>query len=206
MSEIFRRITTPVTEASIVSRQLADVAASGGETTAATGAGLARATAGTVFVELGQAAQEAAIARDGVRVPPLEIDASALHNALSTAQPVVAKVVSQSIQAGVSVAQGTSVDLVLAEPHRLPIGIVANAFTPLAQATIGDVYTNFIQNNPAVRGVIARNTSADTLTDADRGILSAAFQQNETPISNNPGQTIDAAFGTLQAAFTFGGA
>src|SRR5689334_9968223 len=67
----------------------------------------------TVFVELGEASQQANIARNGVQVPVVALDPAALQTFVGQTTKVVAKVVSQSIQPGVSVAKGTTIDLVL---------------------------------------------------------------------------------------------
>src|SRR5712691_3509301 len=73
----------------------------------------------TVFVELGEASQQAAISRNGVQIPVVTLNPAVLGTVLGGTTKVAAKVVSQSIQPGVSVAKGASVDLVLAEPSSL---------------------------------------------------------------------------------------
>jgi len=89
----------------------------------------------TVFVELGEASQQANIARNGVAVPVLTLNPAVLQTQLGLTTKVVAKVVSQSIQAGVSVAKGTTIDLVLAEPTSLKVSVLENAFVPLQDQT-----------------------------------------------------------------------
>jgi hypothetical protein len=158
----------------------------------------------TVFVELGAAAQQAAIARNGVQVPIVQLDPAALQGALGQTTPVVAKVVSQSIQPGVSVAKGTTVDLVLSEPSRIKVSVLQNSFVPLAQQSLDDVFKSVVRDNPQVQSVLARNTCGTTLSTADQAVLTSALQQADAPVGTDPGHTIDAAFSTLQAAFTFG--
>ncbi|HEV8249655.1 MAG TPA: hypothetical protein VGQ15_06745 [Gaiellaceae bacterium] len=158
----------------------------------------------TVFVELGEAAQKAQIARDGVGVAPIPIDADALQNLIVGRPQVVTKVVSQSVAPGTAVPRGTSVDIVLAQPGVLPIDVIRDPHLSLSGRTLSNVYTSFVRDNPAVRNVLARNESAETLSDSDRGVIEAAFQAQEVPITSEPGQTIDHAFRSLQAAFTFG--
>jgi hypothetical protein len=178
------------------------------ETAAA--AGVARfgavrpATGGTVFVELGDAVQKAQIARDGVGVPQVRIDPDVLAGLLAGRPKVVTKVVSQSVAPGTSVPKGTQVDVVLAEPFRLPAGVIRDIHVGLAQKTVGEVFDTFIRNNAAVRNVIARHDTADTLTDAERGVIQSAFSAQNVPITDQPGQTLNQAFSSLQGAFAFG--
>jgi hypothetical protein len=158
----------------------------------------------TVFVELGAASQQANIARNGVAVPVVNLDPSALQVVLGQTTKVVAKVVTQSIQPGVSVAKGTTVDLVLAEPTSIKVSVLQNGFVPLADSTLDTVFKNVVRDNPQVQSVLARNTVATSLSTADQTTLTSALSQAGTPIGTDPGHTIDSAFSTLQAAFTFG--
>jgi hypothetical protein len=157
-----------------------------------------------VFVELGEAVRAPQIVREGVAVPPLRIDESVVEDVLAGGERIVTKVVAQSVAAGTAVEPGTSVDVVLAQPRQLPVSIIRDAHVALAGQTIGDVYDNFILNNAEVRRVVVRNQNADTLSDVDRGVIQTALESAEVPVSNEPGQTVEAAFGALQAAFTFG--
>jgi hypothetical protein len=158
----------------------------------------------TVFVELGAASQQANIARNGVQVPIVTLDPAALQLVLGQTTKVVTKVVSQSIQAGVSVAKGTTIDLVLAEPTTLKVSVLQNAFVPLASQTFDAVFKSIVRDNPQVQSVLARNTAATSLSTADQATLTTALSQAGSPVTTDPGHTIDSAFHTLQAAFTFG--
>jgi hypothetical protein len=158
----------------------------------------------TVFVELGAASQQANIARNGIQVPIVQLDPAALQTVLGQTQRVVAKVVSQSIQPGVSVAKGTTIDLVLAEPSSIKVSVLQNSFVPLAAQTLDDVFKNVVRDNPQVQSVLARNAVATALSTADQATLTTALATAGAPVSTDAGHTIDAAFNTLQAAFTFG--
>src|SRR5262249_32250235 len=114
----FQRFSAPITRITAAPQQAA--------------AAPVTAQPSTVFVELGEASQQATIPRNGVQIPIVELNPSALQPVLGTTTPVVAKVVSQSIQPGVSVAKGTTIDLVLAEPASIQVSVLQNAFTPLA--------------------------------------------------------------------------
>jgi hypothetical protein len=158
----------------------------------------------TVFVELGEASQQANIARNGVQVPVVQLNPAALQTVLGQTTKVVAKVVSQSIQTGVSVAKGTTIDLVLAEPATIKVSVLQNHFTPLANQTLDDVFKNVVRDNPQVQSVLARNTSPAQLSTDDQTTLKTALSTAGANVTTDPGQTIDSAFHTLQAAFTFG--
>jgi hypothetical protein len=162
------------------------------------------ATPSTVFVELGTASQQANISRDGVAVPIVDLNPAALQTALGTTTPVLAKVVSQSIQAGISVAKGTTIDLVLAEPSSLHVSVLQNPFQPLATETLDNVYKNIVRDNPQVQSVLARNSSSTALSTTDQATLTSALSSAGAALGTEPGQTMDAAFSTLQAAFAFG--
>jgi hypothetical protein len=162
------------------------------------------ATPSTVFVELGAAAQQANISRDGVQVPVVDLNQAVLQTVLGQKTKSTAKVVSQSIQAGISVAKGTTIDLILAEPSGLSVSILQNAFQPLVEQNLADVYKNIVRDNPQVQSVLARNVSATALSTEDQATLTSALSGAGAEVSTEAGHTIDAAFSTLQAAFTFG--
>jgi hypothetical protein len=160
----------------------------------------------TVFVELGEAAQKAQIARDGVGVPQVKVNADVLSGIIVGRPEFVTKVVSQSVPPGTAVPKGTSIDIVLVQPGFLPTNVFTDTHTGLAGQPIGAVFENFLQNNPELRNVVARNDSPDTLSDADKSAIQAAFAAQNVPLSDTPGQTMEQGFKTLQAAFAFGAA
>jgi len=178
---------------------------------AAAAAGAAQAAAApvtaspsTVFVELGEASQQAAISRNGVQIPVVSLNPATLGTVLGGTQKVPAKVVSQSIQPGVSVAKGASVDLVLSQASSLHVSVLQNPFQPLATQTLDNVYKSIVRDNTAVQSVLARNVSAAALSEQDQATLTTALGNADVAVTSDPGHTIDSAFSTLQAAFTFG--
>ena len=158
----------------------------------------------TVFVELGQAAQTAQIARDGIGVSQVALNFVALEELIAGRPQLVTKVVSQSVAPGTAVPRGTSVDVVLAQPGVLPIDVIRDPHLSLSGRSLSNVYESFVRDNPAVKNVLARNEQAATLSTADRGVIEAAFLAQDLTIGTEPGRTIEQAFGSLQAAFTFG--
>jgi len=162
-------------------------------------------TAGPVYIDIGDKAAQASIARDGMQIPVISID-QGLLNQVNLAPPVFTpRVVQQTVAPGTRVQQGTSVDLTLAAPNWLPINIVPGVYqgfvTPPTGATytLAQVYTQFIQNNAALQAVLTRNTTAPDPASADNqtivdALSSLGLQQGDVP----------AAFAGLQAAMTFG--
>jgi hypothetical protein len=155
-----------------------------------------------VFVELGEAVQKAQIARDGVPVAKINLDQVVIDQVAISKPPFITKVVSQSIAPGTPVPKGTAVDIVLVEPFDLPSAIAKDGHRGLDDRTIGQVAELFLRNDAAVRGVVARNEAADTLSADDQAVLRGAFERAKVPISDTPGQTVGDAFRSLQTAFT----
>jgi hypothetical protein len=156
----------------------------------------------TVFVELGESSQQAAISRNGVQIPVVDFNPATLGTVLGQTTKIAAKVVSQSIQPGVSVAKGATVDLVLAEPSSLQVSVLQNGFVPFGTQSLDVVYKNVVRDNTAVQSVLARNQSAAVLSSADQATLTSAL--GDVSVTTDPGHDLNAAFQTLQAAFTFG--
>jgi hypothetical protein len=179
-----------------------------GRAEASSAAAAARAAAAdrerTVFVEIGEAVKSAQIVREGATVPILDLDLDIVEETLAGTTRVVNKVVSQSVAAGSSIPQGTAVDIILAPPRRLPIRIIRDAHVLLADRTMGDVFDDFVKDNPAVRRAVARNQSAETLTETDRAAITTALTNADVQVSDDPGRSVESAFTALQAAFTFG--
>jgi hypothetical protein len=184
---------------------VAAAAASAAATEATPAASIRTAAPSTVFVELGEAAQTAQIARDGIGVAQVALNTDALQSLIAGRPQLITRVVSQSVAPGTAVPRGTSVDVVLAQPGILPIDVIRDPHLALSGRTLGNVYETFVRDNPAVRNVLARNEQAATLSTADQGVIQAAFQAQQVPITTEAGHTIEQAFGSLQAAFTFGG-
>jgi hypothetical protein len=163
-----------------------------------------------LMIDVGDQAAQAAITRDGAPVPVIDIPQNNLQN-LHLVPPVFSpRVVSQSVPAGTRVPQGASVDLVLASPFILPISIIPKIHPyflgPAGQApfTLAQVYTQFIQNNAGMRGVLTRNTTAPDISSADGQAIVQAFQALSPPVTLSSPDDVAGAFTALQAAMTFG--
>ena len=164
-----------------------------------------------VHIDIGGQAAQAAISRDGVPIPVVPIDPAQLQNLHLFPPTFSQRVVSQSIPPGTRVPQGTFVDLVLASPTILPISIVPGVHPGFLGAppggtapyTLAGVYQQFIQNSPALQGVLTRNTTAPDPSSADGLAIVNALSSLNPPVQATPGD-VAAAFAGLQAAMTFG--
>jgi hypothetical protein len=161
--------------------------------------------AGPVYIDIGDKAAQASIARDGMPIPVISIDQQQLQTVNLIPPVFTPRVVKQTVDPGTRVQQGTSVDLTLAAPNWLPINIVPGVYqgfvTPPSGTayTLAQVYTQFIQNNAALQAVLTRNTTAPDPNSADSqtiidALSSLGLQQGDVP----------SAFAGLQAAMTFG--
>lgn len=158
----------------------------------------------TVFVNLGDAEKQADIARDGVQVPLLRIDPSALAKAVPIVPRLQPRVVGQSIPAGTRVPVGTAVEVVLASPFDLPAKVVPDVHVALADTPLEEVFRTFVRDRDDVRAVLARNTSADTLSEGDRAVLRSALAARNIAVDDaQAGAGVRQAFTALQAAQTF---
>lgn len=168
--------------------------------------GVLGAAAAPVFVEVGGSAIVANITREGRRLPPIALDPGVIADLIGSVvtRPRL-KVVRQSVEAGRAAERGTVVDLVLAEPTRLPIGIVANVHAGLASRTIGDVHAALIAPNPEVARIVRTVEEPSDLSATDRQTLATALTQAGVPVEAGDQAALASAFAGLQAAIVFGG-
>jgi hypothetical protein len=167
--------------------------------------GVLAAARGPVFVEVGGSAVAANITRDGKRVPNVALDPAGIADIIGGAvtRPRL-KVLRQSVEAGRAVERGTAVDLVRAEPGRLPIGIVAGVHAALATRTMGDVFATLIAPNADVARIIRTVDNPAALSATDRQTLAAALTQAGVGVEAGDTAAITSAFAGLQAASVFG--
>ncbi|HEX2051720.1 MAG TPA: PASTA domain-containing protein [Actinomycetota bacterium] len=157
-----------------------------------------------VFVDVGSRKIDANVSRDGVPIGALPIDRDRFQDFFGGKPAVTHKVVSQSVAPGTPIPVGSKVDLVLAEPRQIPIGVVAGVHLELQDLTIGEVFEDFVADNVDVRRVLARVEDPDHLTPQDENIIKAAFAQQDVDVGDEAGRDAAAAFQTLKAAFVFG--
>jgi len=96
------------------------------------------------------------------------------------------------------------VELQLAEPGALPIGVVEGVYLALQGQTMEQVHQTFLAQNPDLVRVVARNPEGETVTPADEALIRQAFNSRQLPIVNEPGRDLTAAMQTLRVAQNFG--
>lgn len=162
-----------------------------------------RSTQDVVFVDVGSRAIESRVVRDGIPIGALKIDPDVLADVVVQRPVVNFRVVGQSIAAGTPVPQGTTVDVTLARPGQLPIGVVTGVHRDLKELTVEEGFSRFV--NPATRRVLAR-TAAGPLSSEDEQTIKDVFRQNDVTVGDEPGRDVGAALETLRMLSTFGGA
>jgi hypothetical protein len=156
--------------------------------------------ASTVFVDVAEQATRAEVSRGGFALGEIAVNQDLLASFLDDLIVVQTKVVSQAVLAGTAVARGTAIDVVLANPSDLPVRVIPGSHAAFETLTMAQLHGQFAESSP-VRDLVRRRTSAEELTTAERQTLTTALQQAEVPIDEE--NTLDAAFTSIQAAFTF---
>ena len=157
-----------------------------------------------VYVDIGSRSIEPQIARDGIPVAAIPINPTRFDDFFGGTPPVEHKIVSQSVPAGTSIAQGTSIHIQLAQPGAMPVGIIAGVITGLVDQRISDVYANFIEGNIAIGRILARTAESGVLSGVDQVVIEQVFESNGISLTAEPGNDVEAALQTLQAVNVFG--
>lgn len=165
----------------------------------------ARATSSLpVFVDVGSRKIESQIERDGVPIGVLKVNPEVLKEHILDRPQLRVKVVSQSVEPGAPVPVGTTVDLVMAPPFELPIGVISGVHRDLKDRTIGVAFTEIVAGNPHVSRIVTHAAAGQLSvedTDAVREIFAGIAGAE---ITDEPGKDINAAVETLRVLKTFG--
>jgi hypothetical protein len=160
----------------------------------------------TIFVDVGERVIDSNVIRDGVKVGVFELDPDRFEE-IFTGRPIVRqRVVSQSIRPGTPVAAGTTVDLVMAQTTRLPVGVIPGVLEAIRDEPMEDIYQRVIVDHEEVANrILARIGPDNVLPPAEQQQLEVLFEQADLPLTDEPGNDVAAAVETLRAVFTFGG-
>jgi hypothetical protein len=158
-----------------------------------------------IFVEVGAEVTEANITREGSKVPSLALDPSVVEALIEIAPRPRYKVLRQSVEAGRAVERGTVVNLVLAEPDDLPIGIVGGVLADLGDRKIGEVYGTLVGTQPEVKRILGRRAGPSELTASEKETLLAALGQGGFQVDPDDDEAVAGAFTGLQTLHLFGG-
>ena len=174
------------------------------ETRTTLGASRVGSQESVVYVDIGSKAIEPKIARDGIPIGAIPINREIFDDFFGGTPAVEHKIVSQSVPAGTSIAQGTTIHIELAQPGGIPVGVFDGIITALADQPIGSVHETFIRGNTEMNRILARTAESGVLSGADQVIVEQAFASNGIPLTDEPGNDVAAALQTLQTVKTFG--
>jgi hypothetical protein len=179
-------------------------AASGGEPSIAAKSAF-RSNQETVFVDVGARKIDAHVVRDGINIGVHEINPDILDEIIVDRPTIRLTIVSQSVAAGTPVPVGTAIDVTMARPGQLPIGVVTGVLTPIAQLTVDEGFDRFVAGNPQVRRIVGRAGSG-LVSPEDEQAVREIFAAQDIELTDEPGRDVGAAIETLRMLNTFGGA
>jgi hypothetical protein len=154
----------------------------------------------TVFVDVAEQATRAEISRGGFALGEVAVRPDLITTFLEDLVVIRTKVVSQSVVPGTAVARGTAIDVVIANPSEIPVRVIPNGHVQFENFTMAQLNERFA-GNATVRDIIRRRTSPDELTASEKQTLTTAIQEQDVLIDEQ--NTVEQAFTSIQAAFTF---
>ena len=162
-----------------------------------------RSSESVVFVDVGAKSVDSNISRDGVPIGVLDVNQDVLNDVIIDRPPLSLRVVSQSVAPGTPVPLGTAVELVLASPFQLPVGIVTGTHTALREMSIGEAFDRVVAANPQVNRIVARAAAAP-LSNEDEQEIRNIFANGGIEVTEEPGQDVGAALESLRMLTAFG--
>lgn len=159
-----------------------------------------------VFIEVGDKRRDAHVVRNGIPLGSYELNPAIFDEFFAGRPRVDLKVVSQSIAAGTPVPEGTTVNLVLAQPGRLPVGVIEGVHRDLVDQEIAATFQRVVgQRENDIRRIVARTEERGALTADDEQTVREIFQQADLSVTEEAGRSVDAAYNTMRVLLTFGG-
>ena len=156
----------------------------------------------TIAIDVEESSTKAEISRGGFAVAEIAVNNAAIASFLDDLTVVQTKVVTQTIAAGVAVARGTAVDIVLAQTGNLPVVVIPGIHQAFSNLTMAQLHNQFAAV-PEVRDLVRTKTDASQLTADELTTLTTALQNNNVAVGTGAGETAESAFTAIQAAFTF---
>ena len=156
-----------------------------------------------VYVDVGSRRILSQIERDGVPIGTLPVNKTVLDEAILTRPILQVKVVSQSVAPGTPVPVGTTVDLVMANPFTLPVGVIDGVHEHFRETPIREAYDLLVGTNPLVNRIVTHSVSGQ-LSNEDGAAVRQIFEKAQIDITEQPGSDLNAAVATLVALTTFG--
>lgn len=161
-----------------------------------------------VFVDLDDEPAKANVLREGKKVPSVIPEKSRVLEALGgldIVQPTKKpRVLSQSIEAGVRVTVGTTVDLVMAPRDDVNVGIFTDIHVATAEISIGQFVESLQQSDELVNLALKYEKVSD-VSETDKSRMSLLLTENTDVVVNEDasGQGFENAFNSMQVALAF---
>ena len=164
-----------------------------------------RSNQDVIFIDVGAKQIESNVVRDGVPIAFHKIDPDVLKDVVIGEPIVLYRIVSQSVAPGTPVPLGTAVNLVFAQPAKLPVGVVVGVHQDLKNVSIESAFERLVKGRPQAQRLVLK-ASEGPLSSTDAQVLKDLFSQGNVPIDEAvPGKDINAAVETLKMLTTFGG-
>ena len=159
-----------------------------------------------VFVDLTQQVKSAQIVRRGYQVPAVKVDLTKVQQVIGDFTVVdpknMPRVVSQSIQPGIKVSAGTSVDLVLAPRSAIPFDLFEGVHASFKGKTVDQVEP--IATNAEARKILLSYENPQDIPAPEKTLLTQVFNQNQVQIDEARTETsFNAAFNSMRNAMAF---
>lgn len=163
-----------------------------------------RSSSDVVFVDVGARKIESRVVRDGVPIGVHQIDPDVLRDVV-IGEPIIGyRIVDQTVPPGTPVPLDTAIDVVMARPGPLPVGIVTGVHADLRQFTIDDAFNRLVAGKPQAQRIVARAAEGPLSAD-DEQVVRDLFQAADFSIEETPGRDVAAGLETLRVLTTFGG-
>ena len=112
--------------------------------------------------------------------------------------------VSQSVRPGTPVPIGTTVDLVMAPPDDLPVGMVKGTHQVVKNMKVKAAYEALVKGKPQVNRILTR-AAAGPLSREDEQAVVQLFADANIEVTDRPGNDVTSALSTLRMLNAFGG-
>lgn len=136
--------------------------------------------------------------KSGVALRDISIDESALEKAIGGTTKQLT-VLSQHPTPGTTVMRGTPIDVVLAFPNKLPLGIIPDLPQIWKELEIGPV-AEIVRNDPRVLEVLDKHETSATMSSAEREVLVGTAKRAGVQVDAGNAASLDGALNALRGA------
>jgi hypothetical protein len=155
-------------------------------------------------IEVGELPAVNMIVREGQEVRSPALNLARVDAYIDRAQPInkyeLPRVIGQSVKSGIRVAKGSVVDLTLAPPNDVTLGLIKDAHLDLEAWKVPQIAFAVQQNQT----ILDRKPTAAELTPQEREQVIGSFVQYGITIDDEqPGLTFDNLYQVLQGARAF---